>query len=175
MEHLIVNLFGPKELQLYTKLTELATDVNCSINQAQGQNLGTETVFSALITGHWGNIAKLETAIKSYAIDQGLVMGLKRSRSVSSEIQYLPYSVIVIALNKVGTIYNICNFFTTRKIVIELLQCETYRSNLTNTLMLSINLSISLPANTAIADLREQFILFCEDLNIDGILEPEKK
>ena len=134
-----------------------------------------ESAFSALITGNWSNIARLETALNTLASTKGLVLSIKRTQRHASSEQLLPYNVQVIALDQVGTVYNIFNFFSSRNIVIEMLHTETYVSSATNTPMLSVNLSVSLPAFTNIAELREQFLIFCDDLNIDGILEPDKR
>jgi glycine cleavage system transcriptional repressor len=40
--------------------------------------------------------------------------------------------------------------------------------------MFSLTMSVNIPAATQISDLRERFILFCDDLNLDAIIEPEK-
>ena len=40
--------------------------------------------------------------------------------------------------------------------------------------MISITQRIGIDSNTNITDFREQFALLCDELNIDGGMEPEK-
>jgi glycine cleavage system transcriptional repressor len=35
-------------------------------------------------------------------------------------------------------------------------------------------MTVDVPANIHIATLREQFLIFCDELNLDGVLEPAK-
>lgn len=175
MEYLTIAALAPRNLHISSRITELVTDMDCFVTQAQSQSLGMEIAFSALITGNWNNIARLETALNSLASSQGMMISLKRTQRFGSETQLLPYNAMVIALDQIGTVYNICNFFTSREITIEKLNCETYLSAITSTPMLSITMSVSLPSYANIAELREQFLIFCDDLNIDGILEPDKR
>lgn len=175
MEFLILNVLSPQDRPIWTRLAEITTDHSCNMVRAQAQNFAAHSSFSALISGNWNNVAKLEGALKVFATENDLLLNMKRTKIATRQEQFIPYNVQVIGLNQIGTIFNVCNFFTSRGNVIELLDCETYLSHNTNTPMIIITLSVSLPAATNIAELREQFILFCEDLNIDGILEPDKR
>ena len=40
--------------------------------------------------------------------------------------------------------------------------------------MLVLNMTVNIPVNMHIADLRERFTLFCDDLNLDASMEPMK-
>lgn len=175
MEYLAITVLGARENHIPSSITEIVTDLDCFVSQAQCQSLGIESAFSLLITGNWNNIARLETALSNLAVNKSLLMSIKRTQRFASEHQLLPYSIQVIAIDQIGTVYNICNFFSSRNITIENLTSETYLSNTTSTPMLTVNLSVSLPSYTNIAELREQFLIFCDDLNIDGILEPDKR
>ena len=50
----------------------------------------------------------------------------------------------------------------------------SYSAPHTGTPMISVNLAIGIPANTHIALLREEFLDFCDDLNLDAVMEPIK-
>ena len=41
--------------------------------------------------------------------------------------------------------------------------------------MFSVDLSLSIPENTSIIQLREAFIEHCDDLNLDASFEPESR
>jgi glycine cleavage system transcriptional repressor len=40
--------------------------------------------------------------------------------------------------------------------------------------MFSVQMSINIPANVHISGLREEFMEFCDQLNVDAIMEPVK-
>jgi glycine cleavage system transcriptional repressor len=40
--------------------------------------------------------------------------------------------------------------------------------------MCAVNITIGVPANIHIAMLREEFMDFCDDLNLDAMMEPVK-
>ena len=51
---------------------------------------------------------------------------------------------------------------------------RSYSAPHTGTPMFSVNLAIGIPASMHIAMLREEFLDFCDDLNLDAVLEPIK-
>jgi glycine cleavage system transcriptional repressor len=174
MEHLVILAHAPKGIDLHTKLCAMVTDVDCYITEAYGTTLGTESMCSLLVTGNWNNIAKLETTCNKLS-DNTIRVLVKRTERSVGELQSLPYSVQVIAPDQVGLAANVCRFFSDHRIPIENFQAETYLAYCSNTPMQVINISICIPPLTLISELREQFLVFCEDLNLDGILEPERK
>ncbi len=175
MESLVVSIHSSNGRKIYEKITELATDLECYIAQARGQHLCNLHALSLMITGNWNNIAKLESALDNLATTTEFQILHQRCQTVEDDYPAMPYSVQVIATNQIGNVYNICQFFTTRNIEIETFDCEAYTSNVSDTEMLIANIMLRIPTITNIAELREEFLLYCEDLNVDGILEPEKR
>ncbi|MCB1827868.1 MAG: transcriptional regulator, partial [Coxiellaceae bacterium] len=104
-----------------------------------------------------------------------VLMHIKRSKPVESQVQLLPYYVEVLGLDELGMLHHICEFFSNEQISIENLHVESYTSSATNAPMFSLKVSVGIPSMTNIGELRERFILFCEDLNIDGAIEPDKR
>jgi glycine cleavage system transcriptional repressor len=51
---------------------------------------------------------------------------------------------------------------------------ESYKTRQTGTPMIAITVKIQINTDTSLSDWRERFMLFCDDLNIDAIMEPEK-
>src|SRR5690606_34003637 len=99
----------------------------------------------------------------------------KRTNSSYEGGQRLPYLVQVIGLDSPGLIYEVMHFFVTQDIVVNDLQSNPFTANYTKTTMMTIIISINIPAELSITDLRERFMILCDDLNVDGILEPEKR
>jgi glycine cleavage system transcriptional repressor len=51
---------------------------------------------------------------------------------------------------------------------------STYAAAHTGTPMFSVNMSVGIPSETHIASLRDDFMEFCDNLNLDAVLEPLK-
>lgn len=175
MEYLVVTLQAPQKTDIWLKITKLISDVDCHIRQAQGLKLAGETGILILITGNWNTIVKLETGLKRLSNEEGILLITKRSKPLENKVQLLPYFVEVLALDQLGMLAHICTFFSKQEISIENLQLESYVSTATNAPMFSLKASLGIPSITSIGDLRERFILFCEELNIDGVIEPDKR
>ena len=63
---------------------------------------------------------------------------------------------------------------TQRKINIQDLSTASYSAAHTGTQMFSVHMSLDVPADTHIAGLREEFLDFCDRLNLDAVIEPVK-
>ena len=68
----------------------------------------------------------------------------------------------------------LANFFASRGISIQELTTNSYAAAHTGTPMFSLHMTINVPAHTLIAALRDEFLDFCEQLNLDAIIEPVK-
>ena len=175
MEYLVVTLQAPQKTNIWLKITSLANEMDCHIRQAHGQKMAGEDALVLMISGNWNTIAKLESGLARLAKNEDILLDLKRSKPVEDQIQLLPYFVEVLGLDEPGTLSHICKFFIEETVSIENLQVESYISSATNAPMFSLKVSLGVPSITNIGDLRERFILFCEDLNVDGAIEPDKR
>lgn len=86
----------------------------------------------------------------------------------------LPYVVEVIAADKPGILFQLADFFDHQGITIESLNCARYRAMQTGADMFSAQLTIGIPAETHIASLRDDFLEFCDHLNLSAIMDPMK-
>jgi glycine cleavage system transcriptional repressor len=51
---------------------------------------------------------------------------------------------------------------------------NTYAAAHTGTPMFAVHMTVGIPASTHIATLREEFMDYCDGLNLDAVLEPLK-
>jgi glycine cleavage system transcriptional repressor len=86
----------------------------------------------------------------------------------------MPYAIEVIALYDPKIVYELCLFFNERNIAIEELISQRYVPNQTNTLMYTVSMMIYIPNDDSIAQLRNEFLEFCDELNLDAIIAPTK-
>ncbi len=70
-----------------------------------------------------------------------------------------------------GIVYKLTNFFSSHDINIQNLQTNRYPAPHTGTPMFAIEMVISIPQLVNINALREEFLLLCDDMNLDASLE----
>ena len=98
----------------------------------------------------------------------------KRTAGQRQEQSSLPYTVNVVSLDHPGIVSHLAEFFSNRNINIQDLYTDSYPAAHTGTPMFTATLTVNIPGNISIAGLREEFLDFCDSLNLDGILEPSK-
>jgi len=128
----------------------------------------------ALATGSWDSVAKLEAMLTRLEREEGLKLMWYRTGAKPVQSNLLPYVVEVVAADKPGILYQLADFFDRQSITIESLHCSRYRAMQTGADMFSAQVTIGIPADMHIAALRDDFLEFCDHLNLDAIMDPMK-
>jgi glycine cleavage system transcriptional repressor len=71
-------------------------------------------------------------------------------------------------------VHNLASFFSKRQINIQEMATSTYAAAHTGTPMFSVHLTVDIPASQQISALRDEFMDFCDQLNLDAVMEPVK-
>ncbi|MDF3055620.1 MAG: gcvR [Gammaproteobacteria bacterium] len=177
MEYLTLTLIASEQDIVINEVIALSSKHNCRIQESRSCFLGAD--FSSLmrIAGNWSDIAKLEKALGVLAsTSENLSLIFKRSSADNpSDSPLLPYLVQAIGLDTPPLVNEVAYFFANQSIQIIDLQTDPFQTSHSNTNMTTISMRVNVPASISIADLRERFMVLCDELNIDGILEPEKR
>jgi glycine cleavage system transcriptional repressor len=136
--------------------------------------LGDTFAVILLTSGNWNALAKLETALAQVGREQGLTLINKRAEPRDLKTSVLPYSVDVVSMDQPGIVHELAAFFSEREINIQDMATMAYNAAHTATPMFSVRMIIEVPAKQHIAALREEFLDVCDELNLDGVLEPVK-
>jgi len=136
--------------------------------------LGQETAMMFLVSGNWDAIAKLEAALPRVSEEDGIEFVARRTEPRDPGGGHLPYAVEVIAADKPGIVHHLVEFFGARDILIDNFASTRYTASQTGTDMFSAHLAVSIPSDLHIAALRDEFMEFCDGLNLDAIIEPIK-
>jgi glycine cleavage system transcriptional repressor len=173
-KQLVIAAVGEDRPGLVDQLSGFILDSGCNIADSRMMVLGGEFAVLLLVTGNWNNLAKLEDQIKQIEAKLGMTVSVKRTEKKERMGEYLPYAVDVVSLDHPGIVHNLANFFSQRHINIQDLSTSSYAAAHTGTLMFSVHISLDVPADTHIASLREEFLDFCDRLNLDAVIEPLK-
>ncbi len=171
---LLISAIGSQDGRLLPLLTRRVTDSGCNMLESRCAALGAEFVISALAAGPWDAIAKLEGALARLQRDESVEIHVKRTSARPMSSNLLPYLVEVVSADRPGILHQLSDFFARRAIQIEHLASSRYSASLTGAEMFSANLTIGIPSDTHIASLRDEFLEFCDTMNLDAILDPVK-
>jgi glycine cleavage system transcriptional repressor len=172
LENLLITTICRNDKKVLNELARLTSKHECNIDYSHLATLGLDNSLTMRITGNWSSIAKIETALISLAKRMEIEIIFKRSHIERVERYFLPYKIEIIALDQIGIVSEIIDFLSSLEVNMQYLQAISLTHQQTPILRMEIEADI--PADNNIADVREQFLLFCDELNLDGTLEPQK-
>jgi glycine cleavage system transcriptional repressor len=171
-KYLVISALGQDRPGIVKNLSQAITEHECNIEDSRMAVLGGEFALMLLVSGSWSAIAKLEGQLPALGKKLELVTVARPTEGRVTRLNMVPYTVNVVAMDHPGIVRDVTDFFSTREINIEEMNTWTYPAAHTGTPMFSLSMTISIPANVQIARLRDDFLHFCDDLNLDATLEP---
>jgi len=170
--YLVVSALGEDRPGLVDGISQLIRDTGCSIGDSRMSVLGGDFAMILMIEGRWNELAKLESSLPAAGRRLGLDIQVRRTRPHEPAADFLPYSVEVVCVDHAGIVQQLGQFFSSREINIRDLTTTTYSAAHTRTPMFQLQMTIDVAASLHIARLREEFMDFCDQLNLDAIIEP---
>lgn len=174
LQYLVISALGRDRPGIVNDLSEYVLESGCNIIDSRMTVLGGEFAIMMMVEGNWNAIGKLEALLPGLESRLDLTITTKRTQDTRGHSGGLPYTVEVITLDHPGIVHQLAGFFSSRGINIHNLYTDSYRAAHTGTPMFSATLTINVPSDTHIAQLREEFLDFCDTLNLDAVLEPVK-
>ncbi len=171
---IVISAVGRDRPGVVHELTRVVLDCGGNILESRMAALGSEFAMLLLVSGSWHTPAKLESALNKLAEADGLAVTVRQTQQKEPSRDHLPYAVDVVCLDQAGIVYNLANFFTSRDIDIAELTTRSYAAAHTGAPMFAVQMNISIPQDVQISVLREDFMEFCDQLNLDAIIEPVK-
>jgi glycine cleavage system transcriptional repressor len=172
--YLLISAFGSPTQSPLLAISRRISDCGCNLAEARVATLGNELTVLALAQGAWDAIAKLENALARLDRDGDMRLAHFRTGARQQQSNLIPYVVEVIAADKPGVLFQLADFFSHQNITIEQLHSSRYRAMQTGADMFSAQITIGIPTTTHIAALRDDFLEFCDGLNLDAIMDPMK-
>jgi len=172
---LIITVLGSNEINFIAEILPAVRDCKCNILEIRTSRLSQSAAAYLLVQGNWNQIAKFEHTLD--AIQKRLEIKIHTLRPDGKEKikDCLPYSLETISLDKDNVIESITSFLNDREIEIEEITGSSYQAPYIQTSVFSTKFIILIPPQLHLLSLREEFLDFCDQLNIDAILEPIKR
>ena len=173
--HLLITAYSTHPESPLLPVTRRISDSGCNLVDARLATVGRDVSLTTLATGSWDAVAKLEAMLgRLEREEKGLRVAWYRTQAKPQQSNLLPYVIEVIAADKPGILFQLADFFDRQGITIENLQSTRYRAMQTGAEMFSAQITIGVPADMHIAALRDDFLEFCDHLNLDAIMDPMK-
>lgn len=170
--HLIIQaVTNDSSINPIHEFTQSITNCNCNILNFKVINLGDSLSFIALVSGNWGGIAKLEACIPAIARKLNIKTMIKRTSPPKNHSGHLAFSIHIVGINKIGIVNSIISYFSKNNIFIEDINTTIYLSK-HNTKLVNMTCTINTTKNIHLATFRDQFITFCDSINVDAGIEP---
>lgn len=172
--YLLISAFTTHPDSPLLSISRKIAEAGCNLVDARLATVGRDVSVLALALGSWDAVAKLESALSRLEREEGIRLVFYRTGAKPMQSELLPYIVEVVAADKPGILYQLADFFDRQGITIENLQSSRYRAMQTGADMFSAQITIGVPSNMHIAALRDDFLEFCDHLNLDAIMDPMK-
>jgi len=169
--YLVISSIGTDQPGIVNELAKACSANQCNIIDSRMTVLGGEFAVVMMVSGAWDAIAKLENMLPALSKELNLTTTVKHTQARDTK-PALAYSVNVVALDNPGIVHEIAQYFSNQNINIDDLQTGTYSAPHTGTQMFNLCMTIRISADTHIASLRESFMEFCDEINLDAVIEP---
>ena len=171
---LAISAMGANRAGLIEPIVRAIRECGCAIDESRMSVMGDRFMMMVLLSGTWDAVAKIENLVPRLEQDLNITIVSQRATARTPAHDLMPYAVEVIAVEQIGIVHQIAQFFARRDINIEDMYSGNYAAAHTGTPMFSLHMTISIPTNISIAAMRSDFMDFCDQHNLDAIMEPVK-
>ncbi len=171
---IVLSAIGTDRAGVVNDLAKVILDCGGNIEESRMTALGTEFAMLLLVSGNWHTLGKLEASLDKLSEERGLTISIKKTAVREHADKSMPYAVDVVALDQPGIVFQLAHFFASRKIEIADMATRKYAAAHTGSPMFAVQINVNVPASTHLSQLREEFLEMCDQLNLDGLIEPVK-
>ena len=171
---LVISALGNDKSGIVNELSKTILDQGGNISESRMTVLGGEFAMMLLVNGTQECIDNILSKLEETGEKLNLTLIAKETEVQNQNKKWLPYQVNVVSMDHPGIVHNISDFFSSHHLNIEEIETTTYPAAHTGTPMFSLDMTISIPAESSVRSLRDEFIIFCDDLNLDASLESKR-
>jgi glycine cleavage system transcriptional repressor len=173
MEKLLaVTVIGADRTGLVRDVTKTISEAGGSILQSRMTTLGKEFAMLTLVEANWHAIKKVQAELTRLAAGGELTVTFRETEKLQEPKDAAPYNVDIVAMDQEGIVAGLATFFAARNIEIADLTTRQYNAAHTGASMFAVQMAVNIPAKLHLAGLRDEFHEYCEEQNLDAIIEP---
>jgi glycine cleavage system transcriptional repressor len=169
---IVLSAIGTDRTGVVQDITKVIMACDGNIEESRMTTLGAEFAMLMLVSGNWHTLDKLEKELEKLGKNDNLTFTIRKTGERPVKEDRMPYAVDVISLDQKGIVFGLANFFAAHNVEIDDVATSSYAAAHTGAPMFSVQMTINVPASLHIANLREDFQELCDELNLDGALDP---
>ena len=171
---IVISAVGTDRTGVVQDITKDILECGGNIEESRMTTLGSEFAMLMLVSGNWHTLSKLEQKLEKLGGDGNLSVSVRKTSEQASKEDRMPYAVDVVSLDQQGIVYNLANFFAARDVEIAEVATRHYSAAHTGAPMFEVQMAVNIPASLHVAGFKDEFHDFCDELNLDAMLEPVK-
>jgi len=170
-KRIAVTAIGPDRAGLIRDLSGIVTEAAGNILESRMIALGSEFAILMLVGGNWASIAKIRERLDTLESRGDLTVTVRDSTPRPQE-NCAPYLIDAISLDHEGIVLGLSEFFASRDLEISEMNTRRYNAPHTGAAMFSVHMTVNVPATQQLAQLRDEFLDYCDQENLDAVMEP---
>ncbi len=172
----VIGGFCPN-LTLWDALLKQARQTDVSLTQNELRRRLNGFHFQLEFSGEWHRLAKFEGHLKAMqkTLEEGVVLHYHRGTLTPDEMLYIPYYAEVTSVFNIDLVMLIGEFFDAERIILQEISMDRFVEGRTFVPLQTLRVKVWIPIDMHLPELRESFMLFCEQYNVDGIFEPDRR
>jgi glycine cleavage system transcriptional repressor len=175
MEKLLaITAIGPDRAGVVRDLSQAVTNAGGSIRESRMIALGAEFAVLMLVAGNWHTVSKLQAQLQALQQQSGMTITVRETQAKPASAS-APYMVDVVTLDQEGIVFGLSSFFAQRSLDIAEVSTRRYNAPHTGAAMFAAQLTVNIPRHVHVATLRDEFMEYCDEHNLDAVMEPAQR
>ena len=176
MKELVVSAVGPDRPGIVNQLAETLEAFDANIADSRMVNFRGQFAVVMLVEVSESQINELKSRLPARASDVGMRLEVSLAESdgdaSASFTRGVPYRIKTYAMDQIGLVHRITHLLHRSNVNIEEMQTRVQPGSYTGTPLFSMEMSVTVPSEVQIKDLKDSLQTLCDDLNCDFTLEP---
>ena len=169
-QKLVITALGADRPGIVNELSDALCSNKLNIEDSRMSVLGGEFAILLLVSGTTEAVNAFIASGPNIENSLKMKLTVKVTEALAEPQQLVPYDVDVVAIDNPGIVHNLASFFSSRQINIVDLETDRYAAPHTGTPMFSLHMTIGVPTDMAISNLRDELMTTCDELNLDATL-----
>jgi glycine cleavage system transcriptional repressor len=170
LTHVVLTAVGPDYPGLVDVVTSFVLESGGNLEDSRMVNLHGQFAMMLLVAGSTDAVAALRDGLPSLQKKAGVHAQLQPATAAPSAIAALPCRITAWAMDHPGLMKSVSHLLAGLGVNIESAETSLSSAPHTGTPLFTMQMVVSVPGSTPVAELREQLGRLCDDLNIDWSL-----
>ena len=173
-QHILFTLIGSESDALMLTLSHHCQTAKVNIKQLHHVQAQGHDYAMGHLVGAWSAMAKLEQSLQQFAQQHALILGWQRIDEKATLTGNIPYSAYINCTPSPDNFNKVWQFFTKQQITIVSCDLAEHCYTQTNTTVQQFSLGLLVPIDSSLGNLREAFMVLCDENNFDAFIEPQR-